>query len=61
MNMGNVGQGPIVQELYASKGTVGGDFGLMAFAVVVACRSSSCLHSSTEHGRITLLSVIEGL
>ena len=73
MNMGNVWQGPIVQELYASKGTVGGDFGLMAFAVVVgarrrargrsavACRSSSCLHSSTEHGRITFLLVIEGL
>ena len=31
--MVNVGQGPIVQELYASKGTAGGNFGLI-FAVV---------------------------
>ena len=71
MNMGNVGQGPIIQELYASKGTVGGDFGHVCGAVVVGasarvargrvCRSSLCLHSSTEHGRITFLSVIEGL
>ena len=75
MNMGNVGQGPIVQELYASKGTVGGDFGHVCGAVVVgasarvarrasgvgAGRSSSCLHSSTEHGRITFSSIIEGL
>ena len=50
MNMGNVGQGPIVQELYASKGTVGGDFGHVCGAVVVGASARVARRASARAG-----------
>ena len=58
MNMRNVGQGGMDQEIHASKGTVGGDFGGSSWRCGGGALCGRCLHSST--GRISFFVRIRG-